>query len=507
MTGIGKMFFGAYANRGVDFDLRAGEVHALIGENGAGKTTLMNVLAGIYAPDAGQIRLEGRAVRFRSPKDAIAGGIGMVHQHFMLVPVLSVWENVILGMRDVPFALDRKGAIERICGLSERYGLAAHPEAKVWQLSIGEQQRVEILKMLYRGTKVLILDEPTSVLTPQETADFFATLRVMTAAGHGVVLISHKIEEVLAIANRLTVLRKGRKIGSLDASAATPAALAEMMVGRSLECPLRVASEPGAEVLSCRKLTVRSDRNAVAVKDVSFDLRAGEILGVAGVAGNGQGELCDAICGLRAAETGEIVLDGANITGSSPREFIRRGVSYIPVDRKGVGLVPNMNLNENVALKRYWRKPAAFGKFFLDWKYVAELTGELAERYGVAARSRQSPVRVLSGGNLQKLMLARELSDGPAVIVAMHPMWGLDVGASEFVRERLLEERARGAAILLISEDLDELIGLSDRIMVVCRGEIMGVIARPCEVTKEEIGLLMAGAAVPGKAARDGLEA
>lgn len=501
MTGIDKIFFGAYANRGVDFDLRAGEVHALLGENGAGKTTLMNVLTGIYAPDAGQIRLEGRCVRFRSPKDAIARGIGMVHQHFMLVPVLSVWENMILGMPDVPVVLDKKGTIARIRGLSERYGLAVDPEAKIWQLSIGEQQRVEILKMLYRGTKVLILDEPTSVLTPQEVADLFTTLRVMTAAGHGIVLISHKIEEVLSIASRLTVLRKGRKAGAVEAAVTAPGALAEMMVGRVPKCVVKTAADSGAAVLSCRGLAARNDRNAVALRDVSFDLRAGEILGVAGVAGSGQGELCEALCGLRALDAGEIVMGGTNVAGSSPRDFIRRGVSYIPVDRKGVGLAPNMNLRENVALKRYWRKPAAVGKFFLDWGYIAELTDELIEKYGVVAQSPESPARILSGGNLQKLMLARELSDRPSVIVAMHPVWGLDVGAAEFVHERLLEERARGAGILLVSEDLDELFELSDRIMVICRCEIMGVIDNPCDVTKEEIGLLMAGAAGCGRGA------
>ena len=494
MEGIDKIFFGAYANKGVDFNLYAGEVHALLGENGAGKTTLMNVLTGIYAPDAGRLRIMGTEARFRSPKDAIARGVGMVHQHFMLVPVLTVWENMILGMSGVPMVLDKKGAIARIHALSERYGLDVDPEAKIWQLSIGEQQRVEILKMLYRGTKVLILDEPTSVLTPQEVRFFFDTLRVMTAAGHGVVLISHKIEEVLSIANRLTVLRKGRVTGTVDASGASAKTLAEMMVGRALKCVEKTASAAGEPVLSCRGVCARNDRGAPALKGVTFDLRAGEILGLAGVAGNGQGELCEVLAGLRKADAGEIILGGTNAAGSSPREFIRRGVSYIPVDRKSVGLAPNLSLTENVALKRYWRKPAAVRKFFLDWDYLARLTQELADEYGVVAQSVRSPVRVLSGGNLQKLMLARELSGNPSVIIAMHPVWGLDVGAAEFVHERLVQESERGAGILLISEDLDELFELSDRIMVICRGEIMGVADDPCAVTKEEIGLMMAGA-------------
>lgn len=493
MEGIGKIFFGAYANKDVDFDLREGEVHALLGENGAGKTTLMNVLTGIYAPDAGHIRVRGRNVRFLSPRDAIACGIGMVHQHFMLVPVLSVWENMILGMPDVPMVLDKKGTIGRIRALSERYGLAVDPEAKIWQLSIGEQQRVEILKMLYRGTKVLILDEPTSVLTPQEVLAFFATLRRMTEAGHGIVLISHKIEEILAISNRLTVLRKGRKIGTVGVEGATPKTLAEMMVGRALKCVVKGAPAAGSSLLSCRSVSARNDRNTAALKDVSFDLRAGEILGLAGVAGNGQGELCEVLSGLRKADSGEILLEGRNLAGLPPREFIRGGISYIPVDRKSVGLVPNMSLTENIALKQYWRTPAAVGKIFLDWRYLGRLTQALMGRFDVAAPSAASPVRTLSGGNLQKLMLARELHNEPTVILAMHPVWGVDVGATEFVHEMLLRARERRAGILLISEDLDELFEFSDRMMVISRGEIMDIIERPCDVSKEEVGLLMAG--------------
>ncbi|MDR1471024.1 MAG: ABC transporter ATP-binding protein [Synergistaceae bacterium] len=494
MRGIDKIFFGSYANRGVDFDLMSGEVHALLGENGAGKTTLMNVLSGIYAPDAGSIALEGREVSFRSPRDAIESGIGMVHQHFMLIPVLTVWENMLLGMSGVPFVMKKNEIVERIRALSERYSLAADPEARVWTLSIGEQQRVEILKMLYRGTRVLILDEPTSVLTPQEVRDFFSALRIMTAAGHGIILISHKIDEVLSISDRLTVLRKGRRVDAVGASGVTREALAEMMVGRALKRVKRPEPSRGGEtIMSCEGLRARNDRGVVSLRSVSFDLRAGEILGVAGVAGNGQGELCEALSGLRAIDAGLITFKGERVSGRTPREFIRRGVSYIPVDRKGVGLASNMNLRENVALKRYWKKPAAVRKIFMNWKYIDGLTGRLTDMYDVQANSLSSPVRALSGGNIQKLMLARELSEAPAVILAMHPVWGLDVGAAEFVHERIMEERARGSGIILVSEDLDELMEMSDRIMVMSGGTVMGMVERPGGVTKEEIGLMMAG--------------
>ncbi|MDR3164064.1 MAG: ABC transporter ATP-binding protein [Synergistaceae bacterium] len=499
MSGIDKIFFGAYANKGVDFDLAAGEIHALLGENGAGKTTLMNVLSGIYAPDAGTVRVEGREVRFRSPRDAIAAGIGMVHQHFMLIPVLSVWENMILSMRGIPFVTDKRGTTERIRELSERYSLAVDPEAMVWTLSIGECQRVEILKMLYRGTKVLILDEPTSVLTPQEVRVFFDALRKVTGAGHGIVIISHKIEEILSIAGRMTILRKGERVATVNAAGATRETLARMMVGRALK-NVEKTGEPRSHgvVLSCRGLSVHNDRGARALDDVGFDLREGEILGLAGVAGNAQDELCEALAGLRPLDAGRIILKGKDITGFSPREFINLGMSYIPADRKGTGLVSNMSVMENAALKSYWKKPAAERKFLINWQYVADMTQRLIAAFDVQTQSSDVPVRNLSGGNMQKLMLARELSGKPSVILAMHPVWGLDVGATEFVRERLLEERARGAGILMISEDLDEMLLMADRIMVISRGRIMGIIDEPKSVSKERIGLMMAGTPMDG---------
>jgi simple sugar transport system ATP-binding protein len=494
MRGVDKVFLGVHANKKVDFDLMAGEVHALLGENGAGKTTLMNVLSGIYAPDGGTIEVFGKYAHFRSPRDAISSGIGMVHQHFMLIPALAVWENMILGMGGVPFLTDKKGVVAKIRELSEAYSLPVDPSASVWTLSIGERQRVEILKMLYRRTKVLILDEPTSVLTPQEVRDFFATLGKMREAGHGIVLISHKIEEILSVSDRMTVLRKGERVATVNAGEATKESLARMMVGREMRNLKKPSRSPSRQVvLSCRGLSARNDRGAKWLDGVSFELRGGEILGVAGVAGNAQGELCEVLSGLRRLDGGEVKLKGRDVAGLPPREFIKRGVSYIPVDRKGTGLVANMSVCENVALKRYWKPPLSRAKFLLDWHAARELAAGLMSDYDVQAPSPDTAVRVLSGGNKQKLMLARELSYRPSVILAMHPAWGLDVGATEFVRERLMEERGRGAGILMVSEDLDEMLAMADRIMVMSRGRVMGLIENTEGASKEEIGLMMAG--------------
>jgi simple sugar transport system ATP-binding protein len=479
----------------------AGEIHALLGENGAGKTTLMNILSGIYAPDGGTIEILGEKVHFRSPRDAISSGIGMVHQHFMLIPALTVWENMILGMSGIPFLMDKRSVISKIRGLSETYSLPVDPSAEVWTLSIGERQREEILKMLYRRTKVLILDEPTSILTPQEVRDFFGTLRRMREAGHGIVLISHKIGEILSVSDRMTILLKGERVATVSAGEATRESLARMMVGREMRDLKRPSRGPSSRViLSCDGLSARNDRGMKWLNDVSFELREGEILGVAGVAGNAQDELCEVLSGLRLLDGGKVTLKGQDVTGLSAREFIKRGVSYIPVDRKGTGLAANMSVGENIALKRYWKPPVSRAKFMLDWKYVAKLASELISAYDIQASSPDTAVRVLSGGNMQKLMLARELSDKPSVILAMHPAWGLDIGATEFVRERLMEERDRGAGILMVSEDLDEMLIMADRIMVMSRGRVMGSIDSPRDVSKEEIGLLMAGIPADGSA-------
>ncbi|MCE5201225.1 MAG: ABC transporter ATP-binding protein [Synergistaceae bacterium] len=495
MKGINKIFYDSYANRDVDFDLMPGEVHSILGENGAGKTTLMNCLAGIYRPDSGTIEVGGRSVVLSNPRVAIANGIGMVHQHFMLVPVFSVWENMVLGLNDEPFSLNKSKIISMIRALSEKYGMKVDPEAKIWQLSIGEQQRVEILKMLYRGTKVLILDEPTSVLTPQETRELFFTLKNMTASGHGIVLISHKIEEIMEISDRLTVLRKGVNIGTVPAKGISKEQIAEMMVGHQLHgitlSPDRPA--PGGTMLECSGICAKNDRNIPALTDLSLSIRAGEILGVAGVDGNGQDELCDVIAGLRVPESGRVIVGGKDLTGRCTRDFIGSGISYIPADRKGVGLIPNMNLEENMPLKNYWEPPVEIKKFFMDWKYISGFAEERVKKYDVSAPSMRAPVRVLSGGNLQKLMLSREISDDTKVIIAMQPTWGLDVGATEFVHQRLMEARDRGVAILLISKDLQELQSISDRIAVMYCGSVTGIIDDPQNTDAETLGLMMAG--------------
>jgi ABC-type uncharacterized transport system ATPase subunit len=495
MKGIDKIFYGAYANRGVDFDLYEGEVHSILGENGAGKTTLMNCLAGIYAPDAGVIEISGKQVELTNPRVAIQHGIGMVHQHFMLVPVFSVWENMVLGLEGEKFRLDKGRITARIREISDKYGLKVDPEAKIWQLSIGEQQRVEILKMLYRGTKVLILDEPTSVLTPQEIRDFFQTLRNMTKMGHGIVLISHKIEEIMEISDRLTVLRKGVKIDTVANKNISREKIAEMMVGHRL-VGAKLASDrpaPGPVMLECKNVSALNDRGVPALKDLSLELHSGEILGVAGVDGNGQDELCEVLAGLRVPEAGTVTIDGKDITKNSARGFIGSGISYIPADRKGVGLIPNMDVEENMPLKSYWKPPISIKKYFMDWNFVSKFASERVKNYDVQTPSLKAPVRVLSGGNLQKLMLSREISDDTKVIIAMQPTWGLDVGATEFVYQRLMEARDSGVAVLLISKELSELQSFSDRIAVMFDGSIVGVIDDPQNTDTETIGLMMAG--------------
>ncbi len=493
MKDISKSFAAVRANVGINFDVRPGEVHTLLGENGAGKSTLMNILNGLYIPDSGSIRIRGDLCRFASPRDAIAAGIGMVHQHFMLVPVLSVWENMIMGLPDLAAVLPRKAVIERIRELSCRYGLEVEPEAKVWQLSVGEQQRVEILKMLYRKAEVLVLDEPTSVLTPQEVQHLFNTIRQMTSEGHGVIFISHKLDEVMEISDRITILRKGEVVETLSGRSVTKEELAEKMVGRKVLFTVdKEVLNAGETVLAADGICALNDRGLPSVRNLSLTIREGEILGLAGIAGNGQRELCEVLSGLRPIQFGRVDFLGRDMTGAHPMEFIRAGLSYIPADRKGTGLVGTMNLRENFNLKNYWKKPYAKG-IFLSWENVAGETGRIVERFGVSTPGLGVPVRNLSGGNQQRLMLGRELSGTPRLIVAMQPTWGLDVGATEFVREQLLRQRERGAAILLVSEDLEEVMALSDRLAVIHKGEIMGVVDDPSVITEEDLGLMMAG--------------
>lgn len=494
MRGIEKSFVGAKANSDIDLDLRRSEVHTLLGENGAGKSTLMNILSGLYTPDDGSIFIEGEERKFRTPRDAISAGIGMVHQHFMLVPTQTVWENVALGLEDQPFSLDKNSIIAKVRDIQERYGIHVDPHAYVWQLSIGEQQRVAIIKTLYRKADILILDEPTSVLTPQETKALFQTIRQIRQEKHGVIFISHKLDEVIDISDRITILRKGRKVATIPVQNASKESLAEMMVGRRVVFQIgKTLQNPGKVVLKAKDLVVRGGRGIVCVDKFSLELRQREILGLAGVSGNGQEELCDALAGIRQIDDGAIVVDGVELQGKPSREFQKKGVSYIPADRIGTGLVTGMNIRENIALRKYWRKEFTRFRFFVHWENIAGRTGQLVERYSVVNPGLGFPARMLSGGNLQKLMLARELADDPRVVLAVQPSWGLDVSATLFVRETLLEQRDRGSGVLLVSDDLEEILSLSDRIAVIHKGKLMGIVEDPDSASEEQLGLMMAG--------------
>jgi general nucleoside transport system ATP-binding protein len=493
LRSITKRFPGVVANDGVDFEVQAGEVHTLFGENGAGKSTLMRVLYGFYTPDAGEIRLRGEPVAIASPADAIAHGIGMIHQHFMLVSTLTVAENVALGMRSSRRPLTDLDAVSRQIGeLSDRYGLRVDPHAVIWQLSVGERQRVEIIKALYRDVSLLILDEPTAVLTPQEVDDLFAVLRQMVADGRGLVFISHKIREVLELSDRITVLRNGRKVGTVLPSEVTRQGLAEMMVGHELpshEPP--TGNGTGDARLVVRDLTVKGDRGVDAVRGVGFAVRGGEIVGIAGVSGNGQRELAETIAGLRPASGGSIAVEGTELVGRRPGEVRRFGVGYVPEERMRDGVVPAFSVAENLHLID--NATPRFSRWgFLRGRALRRSSDELVAEFGVKTPSLETPARNLSGGNIQKLILARELSARPRVLIAAQPTRGVDVGAAHFVHERLLEQRAAGTAILVVSEDLDEVLSLADRVLVMYEGEIIAE-ARPRESTREALGLMMAG--------------
>ena len=498
MRGIVKRFPGVLANDRVDFACRHGEVHALLGENGAGKSTLMNVLAGLYRPEAGEISVEGERLSFRSPQDAIAHGIGMVHQHFMLVPSHSVAENVVLGLDRPRFLLNLGQVEEQVAVLGEQYSLKVNPRAKIWQLSVGEQQRVEVLKMLFRGAKVLIMDEPTSVLTPQEVETLFSTLREMTGRGHTIVFISHKLDEVVAIADRVTVLRRGRvTAAALAAGEVTKAGLAKLMVGR--EVLFRVdkkASRPGEVVLETDRLCATNDRGLPALREVSLGVRAGEILGVAGVAGNGQRELAEVLTGLHPATSGSARLRGLPLGKRTHWLELGQQLAHVPEDRAAVGSMPGLSVAENLILRSFYCPPIGVG-WGIDRTAVRQNAERLVAEYQISTPTVDTPVRMLSGGNLQKVILARETSGHPQVMIAVHPTRGLDVGATEAVHRLLIAQRDAGVAILLISEDLDELLSLSDRLAVMYEGRIVGEM--PTEGANiNTIGLMMAGTKVEG---------
>ncbi len=496
MRNIVKRFPGVLANDHVNLSLKPGEIHALLGENGAGKSTLMNILSGLYRPDSGEILIDGQPVALNSPRDAIKHGIGMVHQHFMLVPTLTVSENMILGQDNVRFLLNYDALETRIREISSKYGMDVDPHAKIWQLSGGEQQRVEILKMLYHGAKILIMDEPTAVLTPQEVDDLFVTLREMTAIGHSIIFISHKLHEVLDISDRVTVLRKGKVSAVVDTANTTKPELARMMVGREVLFRVeKTPAQPGDVVLSVDRASALNDRGLPALRDFSVDVRTGEIVGIAGVAGNGQSELAEIITGLREATSGRVIINGEDITNQSATASIDRGVAHIPADRNGVGSAPNLGMDDNLIMKGYRSEPLSHG-WRLDLGTIETYSEDLIEAYDVKTPSVNTSARLLSGGNLQKLILARELSREPNLIVAVSPSRGVDAGATEAVHRRLIAERDRGSAVLLISEDLDELLSLADRIAVVFEGQIVGEVP-PDDDRVDEIGLMMAGTAQP----------
>jgi simple sugar transport system ATP-binding protein len=492
MREITKRFPGVLANDNVDFAVRAGEIHALLGENGAGKSTLMNMLSGLYRPDEGQILIRGEPIRFSSPRDAIKHGIGMVHQHFMLVPTQTVTENLILGHSKPRFYINYRKFEDQVAALSQEFGLAVDPNAKIWQLSVGEQQRVEILKMLYQGAEILIMDEPTAVLTPQEVTELFDTLRGMAASGHAIVFISHKLDEVVAIADRITVLRRGRVVAAVAGQDISKAELARLMVGREVLFRIdKVPAQAKEDVLVIENLSCESDRGLPALRDFSLTVRAGEVLGIAGVAGNGQTELAQVITGLRQASGGRVVVQDEDVTNQAAATTIDRGLAYIPADRTGVGSSPNLDLTENLILKAYRQPPIGKG-WRIDLSLARSEAKQLVEQFNVKTPNVDTPARLLSGGNLQKLILAREISRKPKVIIAVYPVRGLDVGAIEAIHQMLIDERDRGAGILLVSEDLDELLSLSDRIVVVFEGQIMGEV-QPDEALVDDIGLMMAG--------------
>jgi len=492
MRGVTKRFPGVIANQDVDLLIEEGHVHALLGENGAGKSTLMNVLSGLYQQDEGQVFLHGEPVTIGSPRDAIDLGIGMVHQHFMLVESLTVAENVILGLYPTGLVINMKQVEKDIQELSQRYQLNVDPAAYIWQLSVGEQQRVEILKLLYRGADILIMDEPTAVLTPQEADQLMQILHGMTREGKSIIFITHKLHEVMGYADRVSVLRKGKMIDTLDTQDTTKDGLARLMVGKDVLFQFeKEDQEPGEVVLEVDDLRAANDKGLPALKGISFQVRSGEIVGIAGVAGNGQRELAEAITCLRPVKRGQIKVMGQDITNCAPRQAINAGLSHIPGDRLGRGLAGNLPVSDNLVMKMYRKPPVASGPL-VNYQRVNTFSHRLVDNYDIITPSIKTMSRSLSGGNQQKVVLAREIDASSGALVAVNPTRGLDVGATEAVRRELLIQRDQGAAILLISGDLDELLQITDRLLVIYEGEIMGTVDTE-RADVDQIGLMMAG--------------
>lgn len=490
MEGITKKFGNLKASDAVNLELQYGEVHALLGENGAGKSTLMNMLSGIYTPDEGKICVFGEEVNFTSPKDSIAMGIGMIHQHFKLIDTLTAAENVIIGQKG-SFFLNKKKIKERIEEVLEKYNLDIALDKKVYDMSVGEKQTLEIVKVLCRGAKILILDEPTAVLTPSEIDKLFAIIRNLKAAGTSIIIITHKLNEVMEISDRVTVLRKGKTIGTVETATAETSTLIEMMVGKKVELALkREEAKLGSELLCMTNVTILDREKKEAISNVTFSLRGGEILGVAGVAGSGQKELCEGICGLMNIESGKIEFENEDITRKSPKEIIKLGVSmgFIPEDRLGMGLVGSMDIVSNIMLKDYQN----YGGFMLRKKPCIDKANKILEDLDIQTSSIFAPVSKMSGGNIQKVLLGREIDLNPRVLITAYPVRGLDIGASYKIYDLLNEQKKRGVGVLFIGEDLDVLLEICDRIMVMCAGKVSGIVDA-ASITKEDLGLLMTG--------------
>ncbi len=492
MKDITKSFIGVKANQDVNLVIEKGDILGLLGENGAGKTTLMNVLYGLYHPDKGHIIVNGKPLYLRSPKDSMKAGIGMIHQHFMLVQKHTVLENIALGFDEAPFFFPQRYMRKQIEEYSQKFGLNVDPNKKIWELSAGEQQRVEILKTLIRNADLLIMDEPTSVLTPQEAEELFDILRKMINNGHSVILISHKLEEITSICNRVMVMRKGKVTGTALIKDVSKVDLARMMIGRELSGSLEKKEvKPGKPMLEVSNLSVNSDQGLPIVQNLGFNVLWGEIFGIAGVSGNGQREMVEAITGLRKSVTGSVSLEGKDITNLTARDIHNRGISHVPEERIKFGTVANLPFFENSVLKKHHKTPFS-NRMLMNYPNIRDHAKNLVAKYNVDAASISVPVKNLSGGNIQKLILGREISSEPNLLIAAHPTYGLDVGAAEFIRKELINCRDRGGSVLLVSEDLEELFQVCDRIAVMFEGRIMGIVD-PNNCNIDGIGLMMAG--------------
>ncbi len=490
---ITKRFPETVANQGINFTLKKGEIHVLLGENGAGKTTFMNILYGIYMPTEGEIYINGRKVEIRTPMDAMRLGIGMIHQHFMLVEPLTVLENVVLGMKGLNIWKNRRSVSDRIIEISKTYGLNIEPDKKIWQLSVGQQQKVEIVKVLFRGANILILDEPTAVLRPQETGPLFEILRRMKRSGKSIIFITHKLDEVMAVADRISILRRGKLIATVNREDVTKRELAEMMVGRPVLFEFEKPGKKHTEsLLTINDLEVYSETKGLKVVDnVTLNVYRGEILGIAGISGNGQQELVQAVAGLLKVTKGRIIFKEKDITNKHPRYITRIGINYIPADRIGMGLAPDLSCVENAIMRNYYKKPISRG-VLIDYDMAEKHTKRIVDTFSIAVADIKKPVKLLSGGNMQKLLFGREMFENPELLIASYPTRGLDIASTEFVRKQMLKLREKGTSVILISEDLDELLSISDRIAVMYQGRVIGV-ADASLLDKNAIGLMMAG--------------